>query len=97
MNKEILRKAIDTYGINAQLDMCIEEMSELTKAICKYKRAFNSKEPVRNGAFEAFGNVEEETADVLIMLEQIKMMFDRNNIEQQIEYKTKRLSERLGM
>lgn len=35
---KVLQSAIDHYGEESQLDMAIEEMSELTKAICKYKR-----------------------------------------------------------
>lgn len=104
MNKEILQKAIDTYGINAQLDMCIEEMSELTKAICKYKRVIAQlKDKVSVTAEEAkkvsesVDNIAEETADVLIMLEQMKMIFGTSIIEQQTEHKVKRLAERLGI
>lgn len=95
MDKEVLQKAIDTYGINAQLDMCIEEMSELTKAICKYKRIYSTVGNVMTA--DIYDNVCEETADVLIMIEQMQMMFDSHNIEQQAEHKVKRLAERLGM
>ena len=39
MDKEkIYKKAIGKYGVAAQLDMVIEEMSELTKEICKIKK-----------------------------------------------------------
>ena len=34
-NPDIIKKAIDHYGSDAQLLMAIEEMSELTQAICK--------------------------------------------------------------
>jgi hypothetical protein len=36
--KEIECRAILTYGAQMQGDMCIEEMSELTKALLKYRR-----------------------------------------------------------
>lgn len=36
-NNDVLHKAIETYVKDAQLDMCVEEMSELTKEICKTK------------------------------------------------------------
>lgn len=86
MNKEILKQAIETYGDNAQLDMCVEEMSELTKEICKFKRGSIN----RNG-------IVEELADVTIMLEQLKIMFsvserELNNV---IDSKVDRLKERL--
>lgn len=64
MNKEkIYKKAIGKYGVAAQLDMVIEEMSELTKEICKIKRGKGN-----------YMNLVEEIADVEIMLEQLKMI-----------------------
>ena len=41
MKKEyasIYQKFIDEFGIESQMMMCIEEMSELTKELCKYFR-----------------------------------------------------------
>ena len=35
----LLKRAITTYGTRAQADMAVEEMAELTKAICKTRRA----------------------------------------------------------
>ena len=64
MDKEkIYRKVIGKYGIEAQLDMVIEEMSELTKEICKIKRGKGK-----------YMNIVEEIADVEIMLDQLKMI-----------------------
>ena len=36
--RALLDRAITTYGAPAQMDMAVEEMAELTKAICKVKR-----------------------------------------------------------
>jgi hypothetical protein len=36
--KEIEGRAINTYGEQPQADMAIEEMSELTKVLLKYRR-----------------------------------------------------------
>lgn len=84
--QKIYKKAIETYGENAQLDMAIEEMAELTKEICKKKRAADNRDEII-----------EEMADVYVMLEQLKIMckiWDYEIIDQ-IQFKTKRLSERL--
>ena len=35
---EILNRAISKYGLMNQMNMCIEEMSELTKALLKHRR-----------------------------------------------------------
>lgn len=36
--RALLDRAITTYGAPAQMDMAVEEMAELTKALCKVKR-----------------------------------------------------------
>ena len=58
--------AITKYGEKNQQMMAIEEMSELTKAICKYWRSPTPK---------TITDILEEMADVEIMLEQLKLMF----------------------
>ena len=60
MNRtEILQEAIKKYGVQSQCDMCIEEMSELTKALLKLRRA--STQPEMQKCRE---NIREEIADV---------------------------------
>lgn len=69
LNKdEIYREAIDTWGADMQIDMFIEEASELIQALIKYKRGKGD-----------LNNIAEEIADVSIMLEQMAMMFDCHN------------------
>ena len=34
-NREFYQRCIDVWGEDAQIKMCIEEMSELTKELCK--------------------------------------------------------------
>lgn len=83
---DIMNKAISTYGQDSQMLMAIEEMSELTKAICKYKRYGDN-----------VNDIAEEIADVTIMLEQLKMMFDvYPEVEMNIDLKLKRLERRLA-
>lgn len=50
--------------------MMVEEMSELTKAICKLYRTKDD-----GSASAAVENIREEMADVQIMLDQMKIMF----------------------
>ena len=83
---DIMNKAISTYGQDSQMLMAIEEMSELTKAICKYKRYGDN-----------VNDIAEEIADVTIMLDQLKMMFDvYPEVEMNIDLKLKRLERRLA-
>lgn len=99
MNKEILQKAIDTYGEFPQIDMCIEEMSELTKALCKVKRAGAKKDYLIDVLQEVVllrENVVEEMGDVYVTLAQMEMIFNcEDEVKKQIEFKVNRLKERL--
>lgn len=56
--------ALIAYGDRNQMIVAIEELSELQKAICKL---------LRGG--EDYASLAEEVADVVIMAEQLQMMF----------------------
>ena len=88
MEEDVIQKAINTYGKDAQLWMVIEEMSELSKEICKFKRGKDN-----------FLEIADEMADVYIMLEQLKRLcaVPQDLIQQRIDYKFDRLRKRLGM
>lgn len=83
---KILQEAIDHYGEESQLDIAIEEMSELTKAICKYKRhkkSINSNSSSVNKQIKEWeryyvtiDDIKEEIADVYVMLEQLTVIFN---------------------
>ena len=81
------------YGEDSQVDVCIEEMSELTKALIKARR---SRRYVREAGFDGKADVEEELADVYFMLEYIKHIFeiDENRLQGLIKSKVKRTIER---
>ena len=74
--RALLDRAITAYGAPAQMDMAVEEMAELTKALCKIKRAQAGCEVTA-----AIGNVIEEMADVQIMLDQLRIIFGRSTAE----------------
>jgi NTP pyrophosphatase (non-canonical NTP hydrolase) len=85
----ILRKAIEKYGEQLQLDTAIEELSELIQAICEYKRK-------KYNVMECEDNIADEIADVTIMLEQLIIIFGFGNlVNHKISYKRNRLKERL--
>ena len=76
----ICNKAINSYGNASQKIKAIEEMGELIQAISK-------------SLLDNKNNVEEEIADVEIMLTQLKIMYSLNDIENWRNYKLKRLKE----
>ena len=61
------------YGYELQSNQLIEELSELTQAICKKKRVSN-KFSTYDEMEEENDNLIEEIADVEIMLEQVKYL-----------------------
>ena len=88
-NQEIFdtyNKVIAMYGEEAQKLMAIEEMSELTKEICKDFRAKLDRE-----------HLIAEMADVTITIDQLMMMYEISDkeIQQMRERKIERLKERL--
>jgi len=99
---EILQKAIDTYGIDAQLEMVVEECSELIHAIQKLKRQkysiYAGKRPVDRTVNDtlAYDAVCSEIADVQILIDQMMTVFDKETINVCRERKIKRLEERLN-
>ncbi len=62
MVNPVLKRALETWGEQAQMMMVVEEMSELMKEILKN---VNRKK-------DNLAEIIEETADVEIMLEQLK-------------------------
>ena len=82
--KEAYTKFLDAWGETAQIDMCIEEMSELIKALCKYKRFKNNLNE------ELIYNLKEEIADVFNTVEQMRMIFGEDEIKEISAMKIKR-------
>lgn len=78
----ILERAIETYGKDMQLNVAIEEFSELIKEICKHKRGEDNLD-----------NIIEEMADCYIMLRQMEIIF--GIWFEEIEYKKVEKLERL--
>lgn len=83
--KDILRAAIAKYGKQSQMLMVLEEMSELQKEICKAFRGNDNAEEIAD-----------EVADVEIMLDQLKIMFQiEREVWEHRRFKLARLLKRL--
>ena len=85
--KEIYESAVTKWGIAPQMNMTIEECSELIKSICKAHRYGDSPEICES--------VIDEIADVTIMCEQMAFIFGEELVQNKIEEKLKRLEKRL--
>lgn len=93
---EHLRDCIEIYGEDAEIDLCIEEMSELTKALCKYKRLTKNGMAIDINKKEVLENIKEEIADVYLTINQMDILFVdgdelRDIIAQKIERNIKRI------
>ena len=84
--RSTLELAVEIYGKENQIDKCIEEMAELTKALLKYRHS---------PSMLSSAHVHEELADVRIMVEQMYMIFGEDAMGNNIDYKIKRLAQRL--
>ncbi len=78
----ICQKASQVYGTQAQVNVAIEECGEVIQALAKFQN---------NRSLD----VEEEIADVLIMMYQLRMIFDTSLVDRYIEMKMERLEKRL--
>ena len=85
-NRDVYINAINAYGTEEQIRMIYEEMCELGVALSKYHR---------DPGMKTVRDVQEEIADVQIMLEQAKEMFGRAEVEWFLQEKTERLRKRV--
>lgn len=86
----VFRRCICNYGTHPQIDTMIEEMSELTKALLKWRRAKGADSTA------ARDHIIDELADVRIMARQMEILFQaEDETERRINYKVQRQSKRL--
>lgn len=83
--KESCVQIANHYGIESQELMAIEEMSELTKEICKRRRGNDNREKIID-----------EIADVKIMITQLEHLLDMSKeVSLRIDYKCQRQLRRM--
>lgn len=91
-NDKVFKQCIHTYGADPQIDMMIEEMSELTKALLKWRR---SRKNVTN-LKKTTEDIIDELADVKIMVRQMELLFGcEKEVEERIDFKVEWQKKRL--
>ena len=84
--KDIYKRALKVFGKQNQITMVFEEVAELQKALSKHLRGEDN-----------IDHIAEEIADVEIMLEQMKMLFDvEDRVGQHKGEKINRLNDRIN-
>lgn len=85
--KVIYEMAITKYSQMNQIIKAVEEMSELTKELCKL---------LVNDSKYSIEGIAEEIADVTIMMEQLRLIFDINDeVCTTMDSKIRRLENRI--
>lgn len=98
MNTEYFRHSIEVNGHNSKLIIAMEELAELSQAVSKVARYIEGDEIKLDtdkcslDADKILDNLAEEIADVLICIENLKIMCDvkSDDIQRWIYYKTSR-------
>lgn len=81
-----IEQIADHYGFTSQADMLCEESAEFMVALSKLRR----------GRPEAYDNIKEEVADVLIMARQLRYLLGYEEIDKIIEDKLSRQMRRIS-
>lgn len=80
-----LKAIADHYGFTSQADMLTEEAAEFTQAVNKLRRGFP----------DAYKNIKDEVADVLVVALQLRYLLGGDEIDKIMRNKTKRQIERI--
>ena len=91
--KEILEnniKIVEHYGVKNQIPVWIEEMSELTKVLCKWFRRYDELEG--HITSQLLHDMKEEITDVMICLDQLKhlILYTEDDLMENYKFKVDR-------
>lgn len=91
--KEILEnniKIVKYYGVKNQIPVWIEEMSELTKVLCKWFRRYEELEG--DITDQLLHDMKEEITDVMICLDQLKyhILYTEDDLMENYKFKVDR-------
>lgn len=98
-SKEVLQKAINTYGVENQMIKTVKELSELSQALCKslVRLNYTKEKTSLEDDLKSVDNIFKEMADVEIMLEQCKIMFQCDKeVNRWKQKKIERFERRMG-
>ena len=93
MEKTLAKEMIDKFGEDAQLDIVVEELSELIKEVIKYKRTKKLGEPYD------INHMAEELADAYVVADIVQEVLNSKGISKEevqkiVDYKKNRTRER---
>ncbi len=86
--KDLYKECVEAWGVESQLTQTIQECAELIFAITKLT--------VKGKSAKTINAVREEIADVELMVNQIKHIFNESEVERFKQKKIKRIRARLN-
>lgn len=89
-------KIVEHYGVKAQIPVWIEEMSELTKVLCKWFRKYDKLDGDIN--LQLLTDMKEEITDVIICLDQLRytIKYAEDDLMKEYKYKVDRQLRRIA-
>ncbi|MCP4178126.1 MAG: hypothetical protein GY756_10195 [bacterium] len=90
MKKSIIKKLVEFYGKELQIDKLQEEAQEL--ALSLHQAKCPTKCPVK-----AEFKIYDELADVSIMMAQVPYLFDMDRINERVDYKLRRANNKMNL
>lgn len=90
---QVTKEATEVFDPEGQIDMLIEEMAEVTQAICKWRRKRWTHMPEDD---HTLNNLHEELADLSIVLQQMDSIFDSKKIADWRRKKINRLTNKIN-
>ena len=101
MTDKEIKALVDAIGVPATLEQMAEECNELAHACLKLARYLRGENPVHSKTKEEMvDNLHEEMADAYVMLREVRKipgLVDNEKIGDTIDFKRKRMAERLGV
>lgn len=89
---KIYHDALKNYGWNSQIIKTMEECGELTQALAKFLNTPHGT----LARTEQTAHVCEELADVYIMVQQMALVFGKEQFEEMLQAKIERLNKRIN-
>lgn len=87
ISKKILKKAIDKWGRDMQIKKIEEEALELGLAISRLNNPTKDKKALEDNLYDELG-------DMMIMMEQAKLLFDEERINERVRFKMDKMNEK---
>lgn len=92
--RDTLKKFVEIYGTKDQLNMLVEKMGKLTSAIHRYNRKID-KCKTEDDRKALQNQAEQALAEVLVLAEQAKIIFDERNIANHAELQINKTKSKL--